>query len=108
MADNASHTLASSATVRQTFNVEKDVVVIIRNGWTTKEEVLVAETQQEECYGWKCALEIKGLKVNLVKTMVMVSKIWQVTARNLVRNTHVVFVAEKQWQMQYYANLVER
>ena len=36
--NNASHALASSATVRPTFNVEEEVVVI-RNGWTPKEEV---------------------------------------------------------------------
>ena len=35
MADNASHTLASSATTNPTFNVEEEVVVI-RNGWTPK------------------------------------------------------------------------
>ena len=32
-------------------------------------------------YGWKSALESKGLKVNLMKTKVMVSRIWQVTVR---------------------------
>ena len=37
VAENASHTLASSATVRPTFNVEEEVVVT-RNGWTPKEE----------------------------------------------------------------------
>ena len=31
--DNATHTLASSATEKPTFNFEEDVVVI-RNGWT--------------------------------------------------------------------------
>ena len=36
-ADNASHALASSATVRPTFNVEEKVVVM-RSGWTPKEE----------------------------------------------------------------------
>ena len=35
VADNASHALASSATVRPTLNVEEEVVVI-RNGWTPK------------------------------------------------------------------------
>ena len=35
VADNASHALASSPTVRPTFNVEEEVVVI-RNGWTPK------------------------------------------------------------------------
>ena len=39
VADNASHALASSATVKPTFNDEEEVVVI-RNGWTPmKEEV---------------------------------------------------------------------
>ena len=33
VADNASHALASSATVKLTFYVEEEVVVI-RNGWT--------------------------------------------------------------------------
>ena len=37
VADNASHVLASSATVRCTFNVEEEVIVI-RNGWTPKDE----------------------------------------------------------------------
>ena len=36
VADNASHALASSATVKPTFNVEEEVVVI-RNGWNPKE-----------------------------------------------------------------------
>ena len=35
MADNASHALASSATVNPTFNIE-DEVVVIRNGWIPK------------------------------------------------------------------------
>ena len=35
--DNASYALASSATVKPTFNVEEEDVVI-RNGWTPKEE----------------------------------------------------------------------
>ena len=34
VADNASHTLASSATVKSTFNVEEEVVVNGCNGWT--------------------------------------------------------------------------
>ena len=37
VADNASKALASSATVRPRFNDEEEVVVI-RNGWTPKEE----------------------------------------------------------------------
>ena len=37
VADNASHALASSATVKPTFIVEEEVVVI-RNGWTPKKE----------------------------------------------------------------------
>ena len=35
--DNASHALASSVTVRSTFNDEEEVVVI-RNGWTPKKK----------------------------------------------------------------------
>ena len=35
--------------------------------------------QQETYYGWKSALESEGLRVNLMKTKVMVSEIWQVT-----------------------------
>ena len=34
VADNASHALASSATVKPTLNVDEEVV--IRNGWTQK------------------------------------------------------------------------
>ena len=44
--------------------------------------VLMAESmaeQQEKIYGWKSALESNGLKVNLMKTRVMMSEIWQVT-----------------------------
>ena len=37
VADNASHALASPATVRPTFDIEEEVVVI-RNGWTPIEE----------------------------------------------------------------------
>ena len=37
VAVNASHTLASSATVKPTLNVEEEVVVI-RNGWTPKKK----------------------------------------------------------------------
>ena len=37
VADNASHALASSATVEPTFNDEEEVVVI-RNGWTPKKK----------------------------------------------------------------------
>ena len=37
VADNASHTLASSATAKPTFNVEEEVVVI-RSGWTPKKK----------------------------------------------------------------------
>ena len=36
---------------------------------------------QEKIYGWKSALENKGLKVNLMKTKVMVSKSEQVTSK---------------------------
>ena len=36
---------------------------------------------QEKYYCWKSALESKGLKVNLMKTKVMVSKIGQVTVK---------------------------
>ena len=46
--------------------------------------VLIAEImaeQQEGFYYWKSALWSKGLKVNLMKTKVMVSKIGQVTVR---------------------------
>ena len=37
--DNATHALASSATAKPTFNDEEEDVVI-RNGWTPKEERL--------------------------------------------------------------------
>ena len=40
VADNASHALASSATVNPTFNDEEEVVVI-RNGWTSKKKKIV-------------------------------------------------------------------
>ena len=44
--------------------------------------VFIAETVaelQQKCYSWKSALESKGLRVNMVKTRVMVSKIGQIT-----------------------------
>ena len=44
--------------------------------------VLIAESMaelQEKIYGWKSALERKYLKVNVMKSMVMVSKIGLVT-----------------------------
>ena len=44
--------------------------------------VLIAESMaelQEKFYGWKSALESKHLKVNLMKSWVIVSKIGQVT-----------------------------
>ena len=37
VADNASQALASSATVKPTFNIEEEVVVI-HNGWTPKKK----------------------------------------------------------------------
>ena len=37
---------------------------------------------QEKFYGLKSALDSKGLKVNLMKTKVMVSKIGQVTVKS--------------------------
>ena len=37
VANNASHALASSATVRPTFTMEEEVIVI-RNGWTPKKK----------------------------------------------------------------------
>ena len=37
LADNASHALTSSAAVKPTFNVEEEVI-IVRKGWTPKEE----------------------------------------------------------------------
>ena len=43
VADNAPHALASSATVRPTFNVEEEVVVI-RNRWTPKKKKLECES----------------------------------------------------------------
>ena len=42
--------------------------------------VLIADTiaeLHEKCHSWKSALESKGMKVNLVKTKPMESKIWQ-------------------------------
>ena len=59
VADNASHALASSATVKPTFNVEEEVFIIC-NGWTPKEKEYkntIKETLQQ------LFLEI-GLKVD--------------------------------------------
>ena len=41
VADNASHALASSATVKTFLNVEEKVVFIL-NGWTPKKKIAVA------------------------------------------------------------------
>ena len=60
--------------------------------------MLIAESMaelQENCYCWKCALESKGLKVNLMKTKVMVSKIGQVTVKSSSKKD-VAFVVGKQ------------
>ena len=46
--DNATHALASSATARPTFNVEEEDVVI-RNGWTPKEEKKKNVVQRLDC-----------------------------------------------------------
>ena len=62
---------------------------------------------QEKFHGWRSALESKGLKVNLIKTKVMVSKIGQITVRPSSKKTHVAFVVEKQCIMQYYVNFVK-
>ena len=46
--------------------------------------VTIAESMAElqgKFHGWKSALDSKGLKVNLMKTKVMVSKIGQVTVK---------------------------
>ena len=46
--------------------------------------VLIAESVaelQENVHGWKSALEINGLRVNLMKTKVMMSNIGQVTVK---------------------------
>ena len=54
VADNATHALASSATAKPTFNVEQEDVVI-RNGWTPKEEQKMAKSlffmlSMNQCY----------------------------------------------------------
>ena len=72
--------------------------------------ILYAETMAEvhkTFSAWKSAFESEDLKVNLVKTKVMVSKIGQVTVSHLARKTQLAFVVEKQWLIQYYVNLVE-
>ena len=51
VADNATHALASSATAKPTFNVEKEVVVI-RNGWTPRRKTHTAS--------YACALQKWG------------------------------------------------
>ena len=61
--------------------------------------VLLAEIMAElleKFYGWKSAHESRGLKVNLMKIVVMVSKIGQVTVKPSSKKDHVAFVAEKQ------------
>ena len=47
-------------------------------------------------YSLKRAVESKGLKVNLVKTKAMMSKIGQATVNHPARMTEVTFVTRKQ------------
>ena len=56
---------------------------------------------------YKSALESKGMKVNQIKMKVMVSKIDQIKKNHPARKNHVEFLAEKEWQLEYYVNLVE-
>ena len=72
--------------------------------------VLIAESMtelHEKFYGWKSALESKGLKVHLLKTKVMVSKIGQVTVKPCCMKDTCGICCRKQCQMQYYVKLVE-
>ena len=53
--------------------------------------VLIVESMaelQEKFYGWKSALDSKGLKVYLMKTRVMVSKIGQVIVKPYSKKDH--------------------
>ena len=60
-----------------TYEIKEDTLQEILY---TNDLVLIAEIMAEfpkKNYGWKSALESKGLKLNLMKTKVMVSKIVQ-------------------------------
>ena len=59
-------------------------------------------------YIWKSAHDSKGLKVNLVKTRVMVSKIGQINIKPLSKTDRCRTCGRKTMQtVQYYVNLVE-
>ena len=63
--------------------------------------------QQETFYNWKSALQSKGLKVNLVKTKIIVSKIWHITVKPSSKNVPCGICGRKQLKMQYYVNLAQ-
>ena len=76
------------------FAIVMDVVMnVIKEGVLqeilyTDDIVLIAESMaelQENVYGWISALDSKGLKVNLLKTKVVVGKIGQVTVRQSIK-----------------------
>ena len=74
----------------QLFAIVVDVVRnVIKEGMLqeilyTDDIVFIAESmaeQQEKFHGWKSAVESKGIKVNLMKTKAIMSKIVQVTVK---------------------------
>ena len=60
-------------------------------------ETIAGETfSQNRIYCWICAVQSKGVKVNIVKTMVMVSKIDQIKSNHPARKNYVAFMAGRQ------------
>ena len=74
VADNASHALASSATVKPTFNDEEKVVVI-RNGWTPKKisvEIQIANnTAAKHVLTKKFLYQLKFIKLTVLSALVL-------------------------------------
>ena len=63
---------------------ERDKEGIVQEIFYTDDLVLMAETmaeQREKSHSWKRAIESKGVKVNLVKTKVTVSKVGQIIVK---------------------------
>ena len=76
--------------------------------YNAKTRVLMSETMEdlmESFSNWKDAGESKGLKVNIRKTKVMVSRSKGELFKT--RQIHVEFVVGKSWSIQWCAQNVE-
>ena len=84
---------------------------ILQKIFCAYEIVLMVENYAELCetfYRWKSALESKGMKVNLMKTKVTVSKIGQVTVKlSSIKHPCGICGRRKQCYMKHYVYLVK-